>query len=114
MKIVSDVLGQMTQWQWISLPQRKFLPVLLTTMLIVRGKVNFLNLSRYCALSERTLRRHFGREFDWPLFNRLLVQRVLPPTATQVPTAAQVPTATQVVTLPSGATTWIGLPHLIA
>jgi len=90
MKIVSDVLGQMTQWQRISLPQRKFLPVLLTTMLIVRGKLNFLNLSRYCALSERTLRRHFGREFDWPLFNRLLVERVLPPSATQVPTATQV------------------------
>lgn len=84
MKIVADVLGQMTEWQQISLPQRKFLQVLLSTMLIVRGQVNFLNLSRYCALSERTLRRQFGHAFNWPLFNRLLVARIIPPTATQV------------------------------
>lgn len=84
MKIVSQVLDQMAALQPISGPQQKFLPVLLTTMLIVRGRVNFLNLSRYCALSERTLRRHFRREFNWGLFNRLLIERIVPPTATQV------------------------------
>ena len=87
MKIVSEVLGQMTESESLSLPslaQRKFLQVLLSTILIVRGKVSFLNLSRYCALSERTLRRHFRREFNWPLFNRLLLEKIVPPTATQV------------------------------
>ena len=84
MKIVSDVLEQMTHLQRLSLPQQKFLQMLLSTILIVRGKVNFLNLSRYCAVSERTLRRHFRREWDWPLFNALLVAQAVPPEATQV------------------------------
>ena len=84
MKIVSQVLRQTTGSESLSLPQRKFLQVSLETMLIVRGKVNYLNLSRYCALSERTLRRHFRHEFNWGLFNRLLIQRVVPPAVTQV------------------------------
>lgn len=84
MKIVSDVLEQMTHLQHISVPQQKFVQVLLSTILIVRGKVNFLNLSRYCAVSERTLRRHFRGEFQWPLFNSLLVAQAVPSTTTQV------------------------------
>jgi hypothetical protein len=45
----------MAQLQSLSKAQCCFLQVLLPTLLVVRGKVNFLKLSRYCVLHERTL-----------------------------------------------------------
>lgn len=39
----------------ISKPQRNFLLTLFTTLLVVRGKANFRNLSRYSDLSEKTI-----------------------------------------------------------
>lgn len=72
--LVSAVLEQMNQLQSLSGPQRKFMAVLLPTLLTVRGRVNFLNMGRYCAYSERTLRRQFRRDFDWMLFNRVLLE----------------------------------------
>jgi DDE superfamily endonuclease len=83
-QIVSDVLQRMAQLQPLSKPRRKFMQVLLPTLLVVRGKVNFTNLSRYCALSERTLRRQFQEEFDWATFNRLAIAQAVPASATQV------------------------------
>jgi len=50
-------------------PQHKFLRVLFATMLVVRGRINFRNLARYSAYSERTHRRHFHQPFDFPAFN---------------------------------------------
>ena len=38
-------------------PQRKFLATLCVTILVLRGRVNFRNLSRYCDYSERTIAR---------------------------------------------------------
>jgi hypothetical protein len=75
-ELVSTVLQQMAQLQSVSKAQCRFVQVLLPTLLVVRGKVNVLNLSRYCALHERTLRRQFRAEFDWPLFNRLALAKV--------------------------------------
>ena len=46
---------------------------LFSTILIVCGKVNFTNLSRYSELNEKTYRRHFTAEFDFPSFNVELV-----------------------------------------
>ncbi len=46
--LVSAVLEQMNQHQSLSGPQRKFMAVLLPTLLTVRGRVNFLNMGRYC------------------------------------------------------------------
>lgn len=42
---------------------------LFSTLLIVCGKVNFTNLSRYSNLSERTYRRQFEQSFDFTQFN---------------------------------------------
>ena len=44
----------------ITKPQRQFLLMLFTTILALRGKVNFRNLSRYSGRSART----FPRQFD--------------------------------------------------
>ena len=84
--LVNSVLAQMNQTQALSGPQCKFLAVLLPTFLTLRGRANFVNLSRYCPYSERTFRRGFRRDFNWPCFNHLLLesQNVFPAGATVV------------------------------
>jgi Transposase DDE domain len=42
--------------------------------LIVCGKVNFTNLSRYSPLSERTYRRHYAKPFEFAALNRGVVE----------------------------------------
>jgi len=70
MIIVHDILKQIPG---LGQPQRKFLATLFVTILVLRGRVNFRNLSRYCDYSERTIARQFREPFDWPDFQ----QRVL-------------------------------------
>jgi DDE superfamily endonuclease len=60
-------------------PQRKFLETLFATILALRGRVNFRNLSRYCDYSERTIARQFRRPFDWPGFHQRVMQAALGP-----------------------------------
>jgi hypothetical protein len=67
MTFVHDILNQMPG---LSQPQRKFLATLFVTILVLRGRVNFRNLSRYCDYSERTLARQFREPFDWPDFHQ--------------------------------------------
>jgi hypothetical protein len=50
------------------------LTTLFATMLIVCGKVNFTNLSRYSSLSEKTYRRQFNKPFDFGKFNREVIK----------------------------------------
>lgn len=47
---------------------------LFSTILVVCGKVNFTNLSRYSELNEKTYRRHFRADFDFTSFNVELVK----------------------------------------
>ncbi len=61
-------------------PQTKFLVTLFTTMLLVCGKVNFTNLSRYSALSEGTYRRQYQQDFEFAALNRALVAHSVLPT----------------------------------
>src|SRR5213083_665293 len=49
MTIVNDILKQMPG---LGQPQRKFLATLFVTILVLRGRVNFRNLSRSCDYSE--------------------------------------------------------------
>jgi len=57
-------------------PQRDFLLRLYPTILTVRGKVTFRNLSRYSALSEKTYSRQFAKIFDAIDFNRRVIDAV--------------------------------------
>jgi hypothetical protein len=58
-------------------PQRKFLETLFATILALRGRVNFRNLSRYCQYCERSISRQFRRAFDWPEFHQQVINQVL-------------------------------------
>jgi hypothetical protein len=76
MTIVNNILKQMPA---VGQPQRKFLETLFATILALRGRVTFRNLSRYCNYSERTMARQFRRVFDWPTFHQRVMQAALDP-----------------------------------
>ncbi len=76
MTIVTDILKQMPA---VRQPQRKFLAVLFTTILALRGRVNFRNLSRYCEYSERTIARQFRAAFAWSDFHQRVLTAALDP-----------------------------------
>jgi DDE superfamily endonuclease len=78
MTIVNDILRQMPG---LGQPQRKFLATLFVTILVLRGRVNFRNLSRYCDYSERTIARQFRKPFDWPDFHQRVLLTALAPRA---------------------------------
>src|SRR5215467_13594458 len=65
MTMVHDILKQIPG---LGQPQRKFLATLFVTILVLRGRVNFRHLSRYCDYAERTIARQFREPFDWPDF----------------------------------------------
>jgi hypothetical protein len=81
MTIVNDLLNQMPG---LGQPQRKFLATLFVTILVLRGRVNFRTLSRYCDYSERTLARQFREPFDWPDFHQRVLRTALDPCAALV------------------------------
>lgn len=72
--LVVEILKQMSG---ITKPQEKFLTVLFTTILVVRGKINFKNLSRYSVYSEKTYRRQFRKQFNYLRFNLLCAEKVI-------------------------------------
>ena len=76
MTLVHDILKQMPA---LGQPQRKFLAALFVTILVLRGRVNFRNLSRYCDYSERTIARQFREPFDWPDFHQRVLMTALDP-----------------------------------
>src|SRR5437660_3193211 len=78
MTIVNNILKQMPA---VGQPQRKFLVMLFSTILALRGRVNFRNLSRYCDYSERTIARQFRRSLDWPDFHQRVITTALDPQA---------------------------------
>lgn len=62
------------RFKGISKPQRNFLHELFEIIFCVRGRINFMNLSRYSKYNEVTFRRHFSKFFDWLKFNYLIIQ----------------------------------------
>jgi hypothetical protein len=63
----------------LGLPQRKFLATWFVTILVLRGRVNFRHLSRYCDDAERTIARQFREPFDWPDFHQRVLMTALDP-----------------------------------
>ena len=76
MSIVHDILQQIPG---LGQPQRKFLATLFVTILVLRGRGNFRNLSRYCDSSERTIARQFRRPLDWPDLHQRVLMTALDP-----------------------------------
>lgn len=75
MTVVARILDRMNG---ITKPQRKFLLTLFVTMLVTRGRLTFLNLSRHSALDEKTYRRHFQKAFSFVAFNQLSIAQAVP------------------------------------
>ncbi len=74
--MVHDILKQMPG---LGQPQRKFLATLFCTILVLRGRVNFRNLRRYCDYAERTIARQCREPFDWPDFHQRVLMTALDP-----------------------------------
>jgi len=74
--LINNILDKMTD---VAKPQKKFLVILFMTILLLRGKVNFRNLSRYSALSEKTYARQFRQSFAFADFNERLITESVPP-----------------------------------
>ena len=72
---INNILEKMTS---VTKPQRKFLATLILTILLMRGKVNFRNMSRYSDLNEKTYSRQFRKPFDFADFNKQLVEEIVP------------------------------------
>src|SRR5215468_4576089 len=81
MTMVHDILKQIPG---LGQPQRKFLATLFVTILVLRGRVNFRNLSRSCNYAERTIARQFREPFDWPDFHQRVLLMALDPRAALV------------------------------
>ena len=84
MTAVTQILDRMPS---ISQPQRKFLSGFFATLLVVRGKANFLNLARHSQLSEKTYRRQYRCPFDFLAFNQRAITQAV--SATAIPVFAQ-------------------------
>jgi DDE superfamily endonuclease len=74
--IVKEILPQMPA---VGKPQAQFLETLFATIVALRGRVNFRNLSRYCDDCERSIARQFRRCFDWPDFHQRVITVALDP-----------------------------------
>jgi hypothetical protein len=74
--MVNDILKQIPG---LGQPQRKFLATLFVTILVLRGRVNFRNLSRYGDDAERTIARQFREPFDWPDLHQRVLMTALDP-----------------------------------
>src|SRR5256712_10492579 len=81
MTIVHDILKQMPG---LGQPQRKFLATWFVTILVLRRRVTFRNLSRYCDYTERTIARQFREPFDWPDFHQRVLRMALDPRSERV------------------------------
>jgi IS4 transposase len=75
MTVVTRILDRLSG---VAKPQRKFFLTLIATMLITRGRINFVSLSRHSRLSEKTYRRQFRKRFDFVSFNRAAIEHALP------------------------------------
>lgn len=81
MKYLKSILEQIGS---ITNVQKKFVITLFTTILTLRGKMTFANMSRYSELSEKTYRRHFSEKIDFEQVNKGTIERAIPATATQM------------------------------
>ena len=72
---ISSIVEQISG---VGQPQKKFLVTLFVTILLMRGKVNFRNLSRYSNLSEKTYSRQYRQSFNFVEFNERLIEKIIP------------------------------------
>ena len=72
--IVKTALDAMSN---IRKPQKTFIALLLSVLIVVQGKANFRNMSRYASMSEKRFSRWFRRSFDFFSLNCLMLSDVI-------------------------------------
>lgn len=73
-RFITNILDQMSG---VGRP-KKIIVTLFLTILLMRGKVNFRNLSGYSDYCEKTYARHYRRTFAFVEFNERLLQNLVP------------------------------------
>jgi len=56
--------------------RKDFIVNVLWHILSIKGKINFLQLGRFCSLGEQSFRNQFEKEFDFLEFNKQLINQV--------------------------------------
>jgi len=79
MNSISDIIPKVA-----SKVQQRFLTILFSTIIVICGKVNFTNLSRYSEITERTYRRQFSRSYNFIKGNAEIIGKAILPTARQI------------------------------
>jgi hypothetical protein len=74
MKLLNMILSEMNN---VSKPQKKFITILMGTIVSIYGKINFRSLSRYSGLVEKTFRRWFNVAFDFCDFNSKAIDKIV-------------------------------------
>jgi len=64
--------------------QQKFLTIPISTIMVICGKVNFTNLSRYSEITERTYRRQSSRSYNFIKGNAEIIAKAITSTARQI------------------------------
>ncbi|BAP55652.1 hypothetical protein THII_1355 [Thioploca ingrica] len=73
MSLLETILEPMSN---VNKAQRQFIVVVLTSLMCLRGKANFRNLSRYSDYHEKTYSRGFRRDFDLVKFNQFGLSQI--------------------------------------
>lgn len=73
MTMIEAIVGKIPK---LAKPRRKFLVMVLRTILMMRGRVNYTNLSRYSEYSERTFRRQYVKPMNFGEVNHLIVSEL--------------------------------------
>jgi len=73
MNLLETILEQMSS---VKKAQRKFLIIVLTSFMCLRGKANFRFFRRYSDYHEKTFSRGFRRDFDFVKFNQLGISQI--------------------------------------
>ncbi len=79
MNSIRDILPKVQ-----SKAQEKFLIILISTIMVLCGKVNFTNLSRYSEIDERTYRRQYLRSYNFIQSNAQVIEQAISATARQM------------------------------
>lgn len=74
METIKRILSEMS----ISKPQLKFLLTLFSTIMILRGRMNYRNMGRYSVIHEKTFSRNFRKSFDFIELNHRLILEIIP------------------------------------
>ncbi len=76
--IVKTALDAMST---VKKPQKTFIVLLFSALVVFQGKANFRNLSRYSSMSEKRISRWYRRSFDFFHFNCLMLSEVFSTTS---------------------------------